>query len=49
MGWWEVDRRDRVAVCTFTRPPRNFMSLAAMTELEEKALQAYRDDRPTGL
>jgi enoyl-CoA hydratase len=34
MGHWTVDRRDRIAVCTFTRPPRNFMSFAAMTELE---------------
>lgn len=34
MGFWTVDRRDRIAVCTFTRPPRNFMSFAAMTELE---------------
>ena len=31
---WSVERRDKVAVCTFTRPPRNFMSMAAMTELE---------------
>src|SRR5437870_12630649 len=34
MTFWSVDRRDRIAVCTFTRPPRNFMSFAAMTELE---------------
>ena len=34
MDWWRIDRRDRIAVCTFTRPPRNFMSFAAMTELE---------------
>ena len=33
--WWNVDRRDRIAVCTFARPPRNFMSFAAMTELEK--------------
>ena len=26
--------RDAVAVCTFTRPPKNFMSFAAMSELE---------------
>lgn len=32
--WWAVERRERVALCTFTRPPRNFMSFAAMTELE---------------
>jgi enoyl-CoA hydratase len=34
MGYWSVDRHDRIAVCMFTRPPRNFMSFAAMTELE---------------
>ncbi len=32
---WSVDKRDRIAVCTFTRPPRNFMSFAAITELEK--------------
>jgi enoyl-CoA hydratase/carnithine racemase len=32
--WWSVDRREAIAVCTFTRPPKNFMSFAAMTELE---------------
>jgi enoyl-CoA hydratase len=32
--FWSVERRERIAVCTFTRPPRNFMSFAAMTELE---------------
>lgn len=30
---WGIERRDKIAVCTFTRPPRNFMSMAAMTEL----------------
>ncbi|MDQ3951024.1 MAG: enoyl-CoA hydratase-related protein, partial [Gemmatimonadota bacterium] len=34
MTTWSVERRNRVAVCTFIRPPRNFMSFAAMTELE---------------
>ena len=43
MGLWTVDRRDRIAVCTFTRPPRNFMSFAAMTELEG-VLQSLQDD-----
>ncbi len=31
---WNVERRGRIAVATFVRPPRNFMSMAAMTELE---------------
>lgn len=33
MGSWTVDQRGRVAVLTFTRPPRNWMNLASMTEL----------------
>lgn len=35
MGSWGVDQRGAVAVATFTRPPRNFMSFAAMGELGE--------------
>lgn len=35
MSTWSVDQHDRVAVATFTRPPRNLMSFAAMGELEE--------------
>ncbi len=31
--WWSLERHDRIAIATFTRPPRNFMSVAAMTEL----------------
>jgi enoyl-CoA hydratase/carnithine racemase len=31
---WTVSEHGRVAVATFTRPPRNFMSFAAMEELE---------------
>src|SRR5947207_9529294 len=31
---WSVERHGRVAVATFTRPPRNFMSFAAMGALE---------------
>lgn len=31
--WWTLDVTDKVAMLTFTRPPRNWMSLAAMTEL----------------
>src|SRR5512134_359721 len=34
MGLFEVDRRGAVALVTFSRPPRNLMSMAAMTELE---------------
>ena len=37
---WTVERHDegRIAVATFVRPPRNFMSFAAMTELEQVLL-----------
>ncbi len=34
MGNWAIERRERIALCSFDRPPRNFMSFAAMTELE---------------
>lgn len=43
MRSWQVDRRDRIAVCAFTRPPCNFMSFAAMTELES-VLLSLQDD-----
>ena len=32
--WWTVEQHDSIAVATFTRPPRNFMSFAAIGELE---------------
>jgi enoyl-CoA hydratase len=35
MSLFTVDRHDTIAVVTFTRPPRNLMSMAAMSELEE--------------
>ncbi len=41
---WTIDRRDKIAVCTFTRPPRNFMSFAAMTELEAVLKELADDD-----
>jgi enoyl-CoA hydratase len=31
---WELERRGAAALATFSRPPRNLMSMAAMTELE---------------
>src|SRR5262245_32106927 len=34
MSFFTVERRDAVALVTFSRPPRNLMSMAAMTELE---------------
>ncbi len=42
--WWNVEKRDRLAVCTFSRPPRNFMSFAAMTELERTLEELATDD-----
>lgn len=43
---WTLDERGKVAVLTFTRPPSNWMSLAAMTELVAKleALAARSDE-----
>src|SRR5262245_13141778 len=37
MTFWTVERRGDVALATFTRPPRNLMSMAAMGELEQLA------------
>src|SRR5262249_40491663 len=34
MSFWSLDRDGPVAIATFTRPPRNMMSFAAMGELE---------------
>jgi enoyl-CoA hydratase len=36
MGTWELTEHDAVAVLTFTRPPRNFMTAAAMGELGDR-------------
>ena len=33
MGNWALDAHGKVAVLTFTRPPRNLMDMASMTEL----------------
>ena len=43
---WTITRHDegRIAVATFVRPPRNFMSFAAMTELEQVLLKLQDDD-----
>ncbi len=35
MTSWTLERFDTVALATFRRPPRNLMSMAAMTELEQ--------------
>jgi hypothetical protein len=35
---WSVERRERIAIATFTRPSRNNMSYAAKTELEQLLL-----------
>ena len=45
MPHWEVEHRGAIAVLTFTRPPRNFMSFAAMGELGNRLEElATRDD-----
>jgi enoyl-CoA hydratase/carnithine racemase len=40
---WSVERRGPVALATFTRPPRNLMSMAAMTELEQLVMAIAAD------
>lgn len=44
--WWTLAVTDGIAVLTFTRPPANWMSLAAMTELADLLddLAARTDD-----
>lgn len=45
MADWEHSVRGAVAVLTFARPPRNFMTAAAMAELGERLTElAERDD-----
>jgi enoyl-CoA hydratase len=45
MGEWSLEEHDAVAVATFSRPPRNLMSMKAMTELEGLVGEiAERDD-----
>lgn len=41
---WRSDVQGRVAVVTFTHPPRNLMTFADMTELEEIVRQIADDD-----
>jgi enoyl-CoA hydratase len=42
---WRLTRYDAIAVATFDRPPRNFMSFAAMGELESVLTDLATDDR----
>jgi len=44
VSFWSVEKHERVAVCTFTRPPRNFMSFVAMTELEDVLTRLASDE-----
>lgn len=41
---WTVERRGAMAIATFTRPPRNFMSFLAMTQLEAVLTELAADD-----
>ena len=43
MTHWTLERIDAVGVATFTRPPRNLMSIAAMTELEAVVAEVAAD------
>jgi enoyl-CoA hydratase/carnithine racemase len=49
MGHWRLERRDRIAVATFSAPPRNFMTFADMTELEGLVEEVALDDAITVL
>jgi enoyl-CoA hydratase len=43
MQHWTLQRRDAIGLATFTRPPRNLMSMAAMCELEQLAAEVATD------
>lgn len=43
MAHWQIERLAEIAVISFLRPPRNFMSFAALGELAD-CLQQVRDD-----
>src|SRR5262245_22480227 len=43
MQHWTVERHGPVAIATFTRPPRNLMSMVAMGELEQLATDVAGD------
>jgi enoyl-CoA hydratase/carnithine racemase len=49
MGFWTLERHGVIALATFTRPPRNLMSMAAMGELEQLAGDVAGNDEITVL
>jgi enoyl-CoA hydratase len=44
MQHWSLEHHGTIALATFTRPPRNLMSMAAMSELEELVTGVAADD-----
>jgi enoyl-CoA hydratase len=46
---WTLERDGAVAIATFDRPPRNLMSMAAMSELEQVLTEVAADDTVTVL
>ena len=44
MEHWTLERHGAVALATFNRPPRNLMSMAAMSELEQLVESVAGDD-----
>ena len=47
--FWSLERRGAVAVATFTRPPRNMMSFAAMGQLEDLVGRVAGDEEISAL
>src|SRR5438105_3702962 len=41
---WTLERHGAIALATFTRPPRNLMSMHAMGELEQLVDEVAHDD-----
>jgi enoyl-CoA hydratase len=44
MDHWTLERHDSIALATFSRPPRNLMSMHAMGELEQLVEEVAGDD-----
>src|SRR5829696_7880127 len=49
MGHWRLEQHGRIAVATFSAPPRNSMRFADMTDLEGLVEQVAQDDGVTAL
>jgi enoyl-CoA hydratase/carnithine racemase len=49
VGQWQLERRGEIAVARFAAPPRNFMTFAGMSELEQLVTEVAADTSVTVL